>query len=77
MKDHLKVLEDFTKDIGVDLSVWELTHQYLDDSNMYDTDDDVRIIEFECKTHYYSMYVVMQNFKGEQWKIIEFSIAGD
>jgi len=75
---HLEELEKFAKDLGINLSKWKLESDELYDLYNSDDNDEYREICYESKVNgEYTLYTILQNFQGNEWIVIEFSIQGD
>ena len=74
--NHINTLKRFCDDLSIDLSKWD---KEIDKKiNTYSDEDICRELTYRNKNYgEYTLYVVMQNFQGSEWMVIEFSINGD
>ena len=74
--NHIDILKKFCNDLGIDLSKWFIESD--EKTDVYSDEDECRELSYRNNNHdEYTLYVIMQNFRGSEWMVIEFSMSGD
>jgi len=74
--NRIDTLKSFCDDLGIDLSKWDIENDKK--INTYSDEDICRELTYRNKNYgEYTIYVVIQNYQGSEWMVIEFSMNGD